>query len=63
MARHPNHSKGVARYEPRRTIGLPTHIPGARVAGFTDEETAKQDAEALDKMLATRLPKPPGVRR
>ncbi len=64
MARHVNQTKGAARFEPRRTIGLPTHVPGARVAGFTDEQTAKRDAERLDKMLREqkRL-KPPGVRR
>jgi hypothetical protein len=64
MTRHANQTKGVARFEPRRTLGTPTHTPGARVAGYTDEETVTRDAEALDKMLREqkRL-KPPGVKR
>ncbi len=59
-----NQTKGQAAYVPHRTIGLPTHVPGARVAGFTDEQTAKRDAERLDRMLREQKKlKPPGVRR
>lgn len=61
--RHKNQSKGVAGFVPHpRTIGLPQHTPGARVAGYTDESTVKRDAEALDAMKA-KLPKKPSVVR
>ncbi len=61
--RHPNQKKGLGAYQPHRTIGLPTHVAGARVPGFTDEQTAKRDAEALAKVQQLRPLKPPGVKR
>ncbi len=57
--KHPNQNKGAASFTPHRTIGLPTHVPTARVPGFTDEQTAKRDAEELVKVQAQRLSKPP----
>ncbi len=62
MPRHPHQKLPNLTRQPR-TIGLPTHVAGARVPGFTDEQTAKRDAEALAKVQQLRPLKPPGVKR
>ncbi len=61
MPRHPH--KKLPNFTPHRTIGLPAHVPTARVPGFTDEQTAKRDAEELEKTMKKRPMRPPGVKR
>ncbi len=61
--RHKNAKSPYTQHIAHRTIGLPTHVPTARVPGYTDEQTAKRDAEALDKLRAQRPLKPPQVKR